>query len=392
MRQVPLFVLAGVLGAGVIPVPAATPPVLARFTVERASDWEALFKRTSGWTGSDACYSYPLSGVDAPGSAGLGSTLFLFGDTFVGDVAPNGSRLPGFSAPRNTAARLDAATPDPAAITFSWGINAQGKPDAVFTPAVPSSNAQDFLWPQDGFASGGTMRMFGLRLEATSAAPGFKPVGVSVLSWPAGDELPSPNVEETEAPLFIPGVNGNGDVIFGAAVMPNTAEAGAPSPDGYVYVYGHLNVPLNKLLVAARVLPGDVDDFSQWRFWDGASWQPDITRAATLTDRVSSELSMTPLPGGRFLLVFQLDTISRNVVARVASSPIGPFGPTQQIWRCPEPDQWPGAWCYNAKAHPHLSGLNELIISYNVNTQKLRDLVNIADIYRPRFIRVRIQP
>ena len=391
MRQVPLLVLAGMLGLGLAPLQAAS-PAAARFTVERASDWEALFDRTSGWTGSDACYSIPLSPVDAPGSAALGSTLFLFGDTFVGEVGPDGARLPGFSFPRNTAARLDAATPDPDALTFYWGTDPQGDPEAVFTPAIPPSAPQDWYWPQDGFTTGGTIRMFGLRLDSTTSAPGFKPVGVSLLSWPATDPLPSPNLQETEAPLFLPGVDGNGDVIFGAAVMANTAEAGAPFPDGYVYVYGHLNVPFNKLLLAARVLPAEVDDFSRWRFWDGATWQADITQAAPLTDRVSSELSMTPLPDGRFILVFQLDTISRDVVARVAGSPIGPFGPTRRIWRCPEPDQWPGAWCYNAKAHPNLAGPGELIISYNVNSQKVRDLVGIADIYRPRFLRVRIKP
>jgi len=91
-------------------------------------------------------------------------------------------------------------------------------------------------------------------------------------------------------------------------------------------------------------------------------------------------------------LVFQLDTIGRDVVGRVASSPIGPFGPTRRIWRCPEPDRWPGAWCYNAKAHPHLSGPGELLISYNVNTRSLEDLLGVAEIYRPRFIRVRVEP
>jgi len=391
MRRVPLLVVTGVLGLGLQPVPAAS-PAPARFTVEPAFDWDALFNRTSGWTGADAAYSIPLSGVDAPGSAAAGSTLFVFGDTFIGEVGPDGARLPGFSFVRNTVARLDAATPDPAALTFFWGTDAQGEPDSMFTPTIPRSAPQDWFWPMDGVSSGGTMRLFGLRLEPSSSAAGFALVGVSVLSWPAADPLPSPNLEETEAPLFLPGVDGIGDVVFGAAVMANTAAAGAPFPDGYLYVYGYRTEPFNKRLLAARVLPGDIDDFSRWRFWDGAAWQPDITRAAPLTGRVSAELSMTPLPGGRFLLVFQLDTISREVVARVASSPIGPFGPTQRIWRCPEPDQWEGAWCYNAKAHPHLSGPEELIISYNVNTQKVRDLVGIAEIYRPRFIRVRMEP
>ena len=40
---------------------------------------------------------------------------------------------------------------------------------------------------------------------------------------------------------------------------------------------------------------------------------------------------------------------------------------------------------YNAKAHPALSGPDELIISYNVNGD---DCFRYADIYRPRFLRL----
>ena len=223
-------------------------------------------------------------------------------------------------------------------------------------------------------------------------ATGFALAGVSVLSWPADDPLPSPDLREEEAPLFLPATSGSGDVVFGAAVMANTAEAGAPRPDGYIYVYGYRAEPPTKRLLAARVLPAEFDDPTRWRFWDGAAWQPEIARAAPLAGRVSTELSMSPLPDGRFLLVFQLDTIGRDVVGRVARTPIGPFGPVQRIWRCPEPDRWPGAWCYNAKAHPHLSGPAGVIISYNVSTRNLQDLLDVAEIYRPRFIRVRMSP
>jgi hypothetical protein len=44
--------------------------------------------------------------------------------------------------------------------------------------------------------------------------------------------------------------DGRGEIIFGAGLMPNTAEAGAPQPDGYVYVYGHQNAPSTRSLVA----------------------------------------------------------------------------------------------------------------------------------------------
>ena len=47
---------------------------------------------------------------------------------------------------------------------------------------------------------------------------------------------------------------------------------------------------------------------------------------------------------------------------------------------------------YNAKAHPHLSRPGELLISYNVNTFDFwGDFFRDADIYRPRFIRLKLE-
>src|SRR2546422_6334938 len=89
--------------------------------------------------------------------------------------------------------------------------------------------------------------------------------------------------------------------------MPYSAVAGSPRWDGCIYVYGARSDPFNKKLVVARVRPGDIANFSQYRFWDGKRWSKFITRAASLTDRISAEFNVSPLADGRFLLVFQLD-------------------------------------------------------------------------------------
>jgi len=59
----------------------------------------------------------------------------------------------------------------------------------------------------------------------------------------------------------------------------------------------------------------------------------------------------------------------------------------QSISECPEDTLFNGGFVYNAKAHPHLSGMEDLLISYNVNTSDFFELFNNADSYRPRFIR-----
>ena len=220
----------------------------------------------------------------------------------------------------------------------------------------------------------------------------FAVSGVSLVSLPLDSPDPLGAQTQVDTPLHVVPGDGRGEMIFGAGLMPNTAEAGAPRPDGYVYAYGHQNDPLNKKLLVARVMPADIASFEAWRFWDGYGWVADPSLAAPVTDRVSSELSVTPLPDGRYVLVFQRDGLGRDVAARVGTSPVGPFGPVRRLWTCPEPGLDPDIYCYNAKAHPGLSQPGELLISYNVNSFKFADHMANADIYRPRFIRVRMAP
>lgn len=172
--------------------------------------------------------------------------------------------------------------------------------------------------------------------------------------------------------------------------MVNTEEAGAPHPDGYVYVYGIEELITPKQLLVARVRPDAFEDFDAWTFWNGDAWVgvERIEEAAGVTTRVSNEMSVTPTSNGKFVLTFQLDTISPYTAIRVGESPVGPFGPVERIWYTDEVEESDNYYTYNAKAHPHLSTRNELLISYNVNSQDLfGDLDVLPEIYRPRFIR-----
>ena len=110
---------------------------------------------------------------------------------------------------------------------------------------------------------------------------------------------------------------------------------------------------------------------------------------APICGGVSSELSVTPLPDGRYLLVFQEGALGEWVAVRLGASPIGPFGPVHRIWRCPEVDEHEKVYVYNAKAHPHLSPPGAVLISYNVNSFDFwGEFLEDASIYRPRFVRL----
>jgi len=363
--------------------------VTYEFSAEAAPDWTALFDTNSGWSGADGIYAIPLSGIDAPGSATAQSrTVFVFSDTFVGNVNAQGERMPGTVMINNTMAMLRGPDPISARMKFYYPV-VNGNPRSVLIPNTQDSRPGDWYWLQDGIAVNGKLQIFTLRMEPGDGGVfNFKAAGVGVVTKPIAN--PRANWQQADAPLFVPGDGVRGDLIFGCGFMANTVEAGAPDPDGFIYVYGTQNDPLVKKLLAARVTPAEFEDFSAWRYWNGSGWGTDINSAAPITSRVSSELSVTPLGNGNYLAVFQLDTLSDNVAVRVGESPVGPFGPVQIVWSCPESNITPDSYVYNAKAHPHLSKPGELLVSYNVNSFTFGDHFQNADIYRPRFIRLKI--
>lgn len=351
--------------------------------VEPAPDWSDLFDCASGWTGSDAAYSIPLSGYDYSGGMDYQGSIFVFGDTFIGEVDSNDHRY-DFSMIRNTAAYLPTLEPDRDSIDFFWDTDNSGNPTAIFTANTPASEPGDWIWPMDGIAVNDSIYIFGLRLhEDGQGVFGFKLVGATLISFVLDSANSISGLRQIDAPLFYTDSSAGTNMVFGQAVMSMTAESGNPNPDGYIYIYGPESGVGQKKLKAARVLPENISDFNQWRFWDGSDWSSDLTAASTLTEGISQEFSVTALDDGRFLLVYLMGD---QVTVRYGDSPVGPFHIYQHIYTCPETSDDPNIFVYNAKAHPHLSLPVQLLISYNVNTFSLADLINSADIYRPRFI------
>src|SRR3546814_16556705 len=104
-------------------------------------------------------------------------------------------------------------------------------------------------------------------------------------------------------------------------MLVKSSEVVGDNPDGYVYVYGVRGK--EKSLIVARVLPENMEDFSQWRFWDGKTWNQDIQQTAGSVYGVSNEFSVSPLPEGRYALVFQEYAMSAFVGLRFGLRPEG---------------------------------------------------------------------
>ena len=305
----------------------------------------------------------------------------------MGGVDANGYRTPDTNFVSTTLGVLDGGEPDEDYMTFIYGPNGVGGDDynSVFTPSLSvDPNSQYYFWLQDGLALDGKMYIFALMMGQFFDIGGVTRITIPLDPCePYGLDLA--NHIQVRSP-FSPDNGLHDPFMFSAAIMSNTADACAPDPDGYVYIYGWEDSGQSKNLIASRVLPADFEDFNDWRYWDGAAWSSDINDCNSVVGDTAPELSVSPLPDGKYLLVFQEGTVEPYVAYRIGSSPVGPFGAMKRIFYTPEPDVWPanGVATYNAKAHPQLSQPGKLLISYNSGGTDN----SIADIYMPRWLRM----
>ncbi len=360
------------------------------FTAEAAPDWTNLLNRKHNWFGADGIFSIPMNSIDTAG-ANTPETLILFSDTMLGDII-NDSLQPGYQMIHNSVASLRGTSADSNKLRFYWDT-VNGKPIGLFTPNTSHAKKGDYYWLGDGFANKkeNATYFFAYRVRDTSSAAfGFAEVGNAIIKIPFGSQPPFHDQKQIETPFFLKGTAETYG-SFGACVFDNTKEAGQKKADGYVYVYGARGK--KKEVLVARVKPESFEQFSEWRFWDGTTWNADINKVAAIADRASNELSVTPLPDGRYAMVFQMDGLGKSVGLRLSNHPEGPFGPIIKVWDCHETDSTKNFIVYNAKAHPNLSKKNELLISYNVNSLDFwNDIKTHPNLYRPRFIRIKLLP
>lgn len=364
---------------------------LTNFTVEQAPEWTNLFYQTNGWFGADGIFSFTPNGDESIG-AGKGQTnLLTFSDTMTGTVLEDS--VEGFKMVNNSIAYVDGTVGSKETVDILVNKNKEGSFINYFEPNTPNTGKKDYYWFGDGFvnhAKNNDLYIFGYRtIDHSEASWDFEIIGTTLVIIPSGSKPPFKNQRQIDAPLMIERADGTKGTI-GSGVYVNTKEAGAPNPDGFVYVYGLVDP--NKQLVVARFKPEHVEGFKEWSYWNGENWGTEINEVATITNRVSNEVSLTALKDGRYLLVFQADGIGEYVAIRIGETPIGPFGPLQKIWHVPEITEPPGIIPYNAKAHPILSSDKDgLLISYNTITMDyFNDILKFPHSYRPRFIRLKI--
>lgn len=376
-----------------------------------APDWDAIFTRTSGWTGADGAYSIDL---------GDGRTLWLFSDTWIGSIK-DGRHAPGSGLVNNSIAihRTPAAGQPPAAkdVTFYWGPNdPQGRPTAWIVPDPncislrPWGRKQraslGWYWLLDGAVvrkeptGRPTLVLFLARIgkrAGNHGVWGFKGLGgaLAVIDNPHEPantwritQRDNPHAIGTDAAA----ADGNlREISWGAAVY---ADRQAKSPAGdTLYVYGvKETAPLNKQLLLARAPASTVHQFDTWRFWAGPEeWSPNLAGAKPVADQIVNELSVDRVVvAGRptFVMVHSEPVFGHHILLRTARTPWGPWSKPTPVYDVPGVKRNKTYFTYAAKAHAHLSEPGSLLITYVINSHDFGAMVRDPTIYRPRFIRV----
>ncbi|MEU6998740.1 hypothetical protein [Nonomuraea sp. NPDC046570] len=325
------------------------------------------FTTPDGWTGGDSTYSMRMPD---------GRTLWLFSDTFLGPLI-NGTRPTSAKLINNSFVIQDGTK-----LTTVHGGTAE-EPKAL----LPPPDSTHWYWSGDGFIVGNTLQVVfqKYRREGTGPMPfAFDENVVATFS-----------LSDLTKPTNITKLPSGAGVAWGSAILPASR-----SGDGYTYIYGVSDAPINKQMRVARVKGNDLR-VGRWQYLNLWGWTEVENNAGYIMTGIANEYSVTPWKG-QFLLLSQDSTeaFSGQINAFTSCDPFDGFTNKTSVYRMPEPGPLgsyldPDIISYNPHVHYEQSTEESLLISYNVNSMDNRvhpdaDLYRDSRIYRPRFFRATI--
>lgn len=312
-----------------------------------------------GWSGGDSTYSTLLPS---------GRLLWLFSDTFLGTVNPDGSRTASTPQVHNSLVLQRGGR----FVTIRGGSSTH--PRAVLTPRESDS----WYWVGASMVSHGTLSVIYRRYERTGSGEWDWTWRDNVLARYA---LPKLDLIDTH-PL-----PSTGGIQWGSWLTRH---------GGHTYIYGVGTHAGTKYMHVARVRGDDLRH--PWAYSTGKGWSRAEDASEEVAANVAGEYSVTRFHG-LFMLVTH-DTRTRfndTIVAYFSCRPTGPFTARTRLYTTPETGSGgtyhnADVYTYNAHTHPALRDGNRLLISYNVNSLDADDVRSDASIYRPRFVEVTLMP
>jgi hypothetical protein len=337
--------------------PGVTEVKLREVTVDLTFTQKFLPKG-DGFTGSDGTYSIELPN---------GKTVWIFGDTFIGNVTPDNRRLKTIPTYiRNSFVMFEGDQ----LITYQQGKRHEFK-SMMIPPEVSGGTDEKELWywPGDGFVLDGKLNVFVSKFSQKDHNDmwAFNFLGTELLEFSLPDFKP----------LRVDPIKQDLDSIhYGHAVLESK---------DYLYIYG-----LKKEF--PYVARAEMKNVRQpWEFYNGSEWVRDAQDAAPILEFSGSEQFSVFEWKGTYVMIMQEGHLGRKIYSFTSNTPYGPWKNQKLIYETPRLDNCPDCWTYNALAHPQFIEDETLLVSYNTNSMKMQDHYDNALIYRPRFVRVPLE-
>jgi len=353
-------------------LPAAACSAQRHFSVEILQNYNALFQRQDGWTGADGAYTVKLSGD---------RILWLFGDTWYGEIREG--RHTNATIVNNSIAIQHGIIPVDASVRFYAGRAPGGEPLAFIRP----SEGHGWFWFYHGIEVDKALYLCLIQADRSDNRNsfGFKIIGNRLGRVANPEDLPpSWRISQNQIPWE--GLSPNGDTIFGSAFL---------KANKIIYIFGTnedvVGSIRQKYMILARAPESQLEQFDQWQFFSAGRWSNNFNEISRLAGDFANEFSVSYLAElGKYIVVYSAKGLSKNIVARFAPKPWGPWSEPEVLYACPEASLSADVFCYAAKGHPELSSApDEIIVTYIASSMDFEKIAVDAKLYRPSFLRVK---
>lgn len=337
--------------------------------------YDGLLKiRQRGWLGADGAVSVPL---------GNRKIVWLFGDTIIGVLSPEGKRK-GMII-RNSIGIQDLSTTPPGRVTFYWDIT-DGVPGSFF---MAENFERDYIyWPLTATQVDGELFVFAPTIFADD--PNSFSVGELHLLRVPNPLDPPPQWKKIVTPL---GVGRNHQQFCAAAYVIKP----------YIYLLGfdetQTQKPTERCMVLARsniqLLRKGLGRQSM-EFWvrgeRGNYWAKEPENLVPLFKPGTTETSIQYFREWNQYVCLTHSWGKPEIMLVSAPALTGPWSKPMVIYSVPEMVHNKNYVLTAVKAHPELatSG-DEIVLTYVINTTDFFSLFSNPNIYYPRFVRVRLR-
>ncbi|WP_405062910.1 DUF4185 domain-containing protein [Kribbella sp. NBC_01505] len=306
-----------------------------------------------GWTGADSTYSVALPG---------GRTAWIFSDTFLGPVNPDGSR--------------PTTTPF---LNNSFVVQ-QGQTLKTVTGGTASNPTALVPPPANGWYWFGAAQTSDAGRKLDVVALRFEKTGSGQWDWHWAANYLARFDSRTYKLLSLTPLPSKANVQWSGWLQRD---------GGFTYIYGVEDLGASKYQHVARVRGDDLTAKS-WEYWTGSGWSADESASVRTLEGVANEHSVTKWSDGYLLVTHDTkELFSRRVLGYFGCSPTGPFVKPVELYQTPETGG--NHITYNSHEHPDLRSGSKLLVSYNVNSLVSDELYADVSIYRPRFVGVTLQ-